>query len=132
MSARIRAATICLLLAALGLAACGRSAERDVRDTLDAFAESVSKKDYQRLCDEVFAERLVEEVERSLPCEVALSRSDLGDARTPKLEIRRIRVDGDQASALVATSAANQPPSEDTVRLVREGDEWRILALASD
>ena len=114
-----------------GVAACGRSDERAVRDTLDAFAEATARKDYQRLCDDLFSETLVEEVRRTVPCEVALRNSSLDEARNPKLQVRRVRVDGDEASALVATSASNQPASEDTVRLVKEGDDWRILSLAS-
>ncbi len=102
-----------------------------MRDTLNAFAEATAKKDYQRLCDEIFSEKLVEQVRQQVPCELALKNSSLGDARNPKLEIKRITVDGEVANATVATSAANQRPSEDTVRLVKEGDDWRIQALSS-
>ena len=128
-----RAITIptAVLALALALPACGRSPERDVRDTLNAFATATAKKDYQRLCDEIFSEKLVEQVRRQVPCELALKNSSLGDARNPKLEIKRITVKGDTATAVVASSAANQRPSEDTVQLVKEGEDWRIQALAS-
>ncbi len=120
------------LAVCLALAACGRrDDEGEVRETLTAFAEATARKDYQRLCDELFSEKLVAEVRRTVPCEVALRNSSLGDARSPKLEVRTVKVDGDTASAIVRSSAANQPPSEDTVRLVREGQGWRIAALAS-
>lgn len=123
----ITIATVLVLLAS----ACGRSPERDVRDTLNAFAEATAKKDYQRICDDIFSEKLVEQVRRQVPCELALKNSSLGDARSPKLAIKRITVEGETASAVVATSAANQRPSEDTVRLVKEGEDWRIQALSS-
>ena len=123
--------TIPLLICVLALAACGRSPERDVRDTLNALADATAKKDYQRLCDEIFSEKLVEQVRQTVPCEVALQNSSLNDAKDPKLEIRSIKVDGDTATAVVATSAANQRASEDTVRLVKEGEDWRVAALAS-
>ena len=123
---------ITLIVAATVLAAgCGRSPERDVRDTLNAFTEATAKKDYQRLCDDIFSAKLVEQVRKQVPCELALQNSSLGDAKNPKLEIKRIKVDGDTATAEVATSAANQKPSQDTVRLVKEGDDWRIQALSS-
>ena len=131
MPFRALSALAASVMLASALAACGRSDEREVRDTLEAFAQATAKKDYQRLCDDLFAEQLVEEVRRTVPCEVALKNSSLGDARDPKLVIRRITVDGDKASADVTTSAANQPASQDTVSLVREGDDWRIVALAS-
>jgi hypothetical protein len=131
VSTRALSALATVIVLAFPLAACGRSDEREVRDTLEAFAEATAKKDYQRLCDDLFAEQLIEQVRRQVPCELALKNSSLGDARSPKLVIRRITVDGDKASADVTTSAANQPASQDTVSLVREGDEWRIVALAS-
>ena len=127
----VRRLALPLLILALAASACGRSEERDVRDTLEAFATATAKKDYQRLCDDLFAEKLVEEVRQTLPCELALKNSSLNDAKDPKLVIRSITVDGETASAVVATSAANQKPSEDTVRLVKDGEDWRIAALAS-
>ena len=120
-----------LIVLALAAAGCGRSPERDVRNTLNAFAEATAKKDYQRLCDDIFSAKLVEQVRRQVPCEVALKNSSLGDAKDPKLEIKRITVDGNVANAVVSSSAANQRASEDTVRLVKEGDDWRIQALSS-
>jgi hypothetical protein len=120
-----------LALVLLASTACGRSPERDVRRTLDDFVSATAKKDYQRLCDDIFAKELVAQVRKTVPCEVALKNSSLDDARAPKLTIKKIKVDGDTATAVVATSAANQRSSEDTVKLVREGDAWRIQALAS-
>ena len=127
-----RRLVLCALLGVLALAACGRqSDETAVRETLESFADATARKDYQRLCDDVFSEKLVDEVNRTLPCEVALRRSDLDAAREPRIEIRRIEVEGDRATAQVRTTAANQPASQDTVRLVREGEQWRIAALVS-
>jgi hypothetical protein len=120
-----------LLCLALLPSACGQDDEGEVRDTLDAFAEATAGKDYQRLCNDLFARQLVEEVRRTVPCEVALRNSSLDEAQDPRLEVGSVRVEGDEASAQVRTSAANQRPSQDTIRLVREDDEWRILSLAS-
>jgi Putative lumazine-binding len=131
VTARTVATFAAALMLAAPLTACGRDEEGEVRDTLDAFAQATAKKDYQRLCDELFAAKLVEEVRQTVPCEVALRNSSLDDARNPKLTVRSVKVDGDQATAEVSTSAANQRPSQDTVRLVKEEGEWRIVALAS-
>jgi hypothetical protein len=127
-----RLPVVALLLCALLLSACGRQGDESaVRDTLETFAEATSRKDYQRLCDELFSEKLVAEVNKTLPCEVALRRSDLDAARNPRIEVRSVKVDGDRAQARVRSSAANQPASEDTVQLVREDERWRIAALSS-
>jgi hypothetical protein len=124
--------TVVALLCALLLSACGReSEEREVRDTLETFAKATAAKDYQRLCDELFSEKLVNEVNETYPCELALKNSDLATAKDPKLEVRSVKIEGERATARVRSSAANQPASEDTVQLVRENEQWRIAALSS-
>lgn len=127
-----RPVALACLIAVVALTGCTRgSGEREVRDTLESFADATARKDYQRLCDDLFSKKLVAEVNEQLPCELALKNSSLGEARDPKLEVRSVKVEGDTASAVVRTSAANQPASEDRVQLVREGQGWRIAALAS-
>ncbi len=131
MPLRPLALSLAALALALPAAACGTDEEAAVRDTLDAFAEATAQKDYQRLCDTLFARSLVEEVAKVLPCEAALRNSSLDDARSPNLEVRSVSVDGKSATTKVGSSAANQKPSEDTVRLVKEDGEWRVVSLAS-
>jgi hypothetical protein len=130
---RARRRVVLVLVAALAAwpAACGADDEARVRETLAAFADAVARKDHQRLCDELFSRALVEAVSRTLPCEVALRTSELERARRPAIAVRSVTVEGGTATARVRSSAANQPPSEDTVRLVREDGTWRIAALAS-
>jgi hypothetical protein len=126
------AALLAVLAVAAPLAACGRESEEErVRATLRSFADATARKDYQALCDELFSRKLVEEVRRTVACELALKNSDLGAAKQPKLEVTRVRVDGERATADVKTSAANQPPSQDTVELVKEDGGWRIISLTS-
>lgn len=117
-------------LAAL-LAACGggpSEAER-VHAAVEAFGEASAAKDYQRLCDELLAPDLVEQVESAgLPCEVAL-RQGLGDVSSPRLTIGKVTVSGETATADVRSTATGQSPSRDTLRLVRVGGAWRIDSL---
>jgi hypothetical protein len=116
------------------MGACGKGGTRDeeaVRATLDRFVAAVAKKDYQQLCDELLDPKLLESLQaRNLPCELAL-RTGLEDVRKPSLTVRRIRVDGTRASAVVRTTAQNQRPSEDDVQLVKRDGTWRIARLAS-
>src|SRR4051812_11573790 len=115
----------------IGLAACGRENQEDqVRATLDRFAKATAAKDFQTLCDDLFAAKLVDQVNQALPCELALKNSSLGDAQKPALRVLSVKVDGDKATARVRSSAANQPPSEDTVGLIREDGQWRIISLS--
>ncbi|HVL95475.1 MAG TPA: hypothetical protein VM266_06400 [Solirubrobacteraceae bacterium] len=127
------ARSIAVLAACLLLAGCGSRTpgdEEQVRDVLATFVRAVEGRDYQRLCDDVFAPDLLEGVESiGLPCEVAL-RNSLGEVREPRLTVGAVDVRGDDASAQVRTSAQGQEPSSDTVRLERVDGRWKVSSLA--
>lgn len=115
------------------LAGCGSgpSAQEQVRQTLDEFGRATAAKDYQALCDRVFAPELVTKLtEVGLPCEVAMQRS-FEDVENPRLTIGRITVAEDEKSAKaeVRSSATGQEPSRDTVTLVPVEDGWRVSSL---
>ncbi len=129
-----RALTTAALAAAL-LAGCGDSgpsAEQQVRTTLAEFGRATAAKDYQALCDEVFAPKLVDKLGQvGLPCELAMQRS-FEDVENPRLTIGKITVAKDEKSAKaeIRSSASGQDPSQDTVELVPVGDKgWRISSL---
>jgi len=127
------AAVAATAVTALALPACADEDQSEaVRTTLERFGRATAEKDYQTICDELFAPQLLTEVRRAgLPCEIALRRSTLAEAQRPTLTVRSVSVNGDRASARIRTGAANQPPSEDTVQLVQQDGAWRILSLAS-
>jgi hypothetical protein len=123
-----------LLCGALTLAACGgaspkRSDADRVRDTLAAFGQASAKHDYRRVCAELLAKPVIDNVRRAgLSCESAM-KSALQGVQSPKLEVGEVTIKGNRASAKVHTTAANQAASDDTVALVREGGDWKIGAL---
>src|SRR3954453_5210675 len=107
----------------------GPSDTERVHDVVEAFGEASAAKDYQRLCDDLLAPKLVSDVESAgLPCELALKQG-LGDVSAPTLTIGTITVSGDSAPADVQSSARGEKPSRDTLQLVRVGDSWRIASL---
>ena len=114
-------------------AGCGDSAptpDQAVREKLTQFADATRERRYDRLCGDVLAPDLIEDVKRTgQPCPVALQRA-LGDVRDPQLTIGKVRVQGDRASAEVRTVAAGQEPSRDIVELVRIAGGWRISSLS--
>ena len=107
----------------------GPTDTEQVHDVVTAFGQASAAKDYQRLCDDLLAPKLVETVESAgLPCELALKQG-LGEVSSPKLTIGAIRVNGDAATADVQSSAQGEKPSRDTLQLVRVGSAWRIASL---
>lgn len=125
-----------LLLAAIALtvAACGEQEPTDqeqVRQTLSAFGRATAAKDYQQLCDRLFAPTLIADLKQiGLPCEIALQQG-LGEVSQPRLIVGAVRIAGKRATADVRTSAQGQAPSRDTIELVKLDAGWRIASLAS-
>jgi hypothetical protein len=130
----VRRAPAAVLAAAALLAGCGGgpSTREQVRQTLDEFGRATAAKDYQALCDKVFAPKLVDKLTQvGLPCEIAMQRS-FEDVQNPRLTIGRITIADDEKSAKaeVRSSATGQKPSQDTVELVPvEDDGWRVSSL---
>ncbi|MGH2900956.1 MAG: hypothetical protein ACRDMZ_19930, partial [Solirubrobacteraceae bacterium] len=80
-----------LVFAALAFAAVvlkpAPDSEKDVRTTLDRYADATRDKDYQTLCDDLYASDLVARIRSAgLPCEVAL-RTGLEDRQNPQLRV---------------------------------------------
>lgn len=124
--------TLSLIIAAvLATAGCGggKSDEEQVRETVAAFGQATAQKDYQRLCDQLLAPRLLETLTQiGLPCELALQRA-LEEVEDPRLVIGTITVEGDKARAEVRTAAEGQKPSRDVLELIRIDGRWKIAQL---
>ena len=120
------------LLAGAAFVGCGSSGptdEQQVRETVDAFSNATAAKDYDKLCKQLLAPKLLEQVEQAgVPCEVALSKG-LGEVKDPKVTIGQVTVSGDSATADIRTSAAGEEPSRDTLKLSKVGGRWRIASL---
>jgi hypothetical protein len=122
-----------LVLAVCALTGCGDSGpsdEQQIRSTLAEFGRATAARDYQALCDKVFAPKLIETVKQiGLPCEVALQKG-FEDVRDPRLSVGAIAVDHDKATAEVRSSAAGEAPSQDTIELLRVDGSWKIVSLS--
>jgi Putative lumazine-binding len=130
-AAAVRCPSVALLLASAALAGCGGGPtdEEQVRATVDAFSRATAAKDYDKMCKQLLAPKLLDQVRQAgLPCEVALSKG-LSGVRDPKVSVGRITVDGDSATADVRTTARGEEPSRDTLQLTRIDGRWRIASL---
>jgi hypothetical protein len=126
--AAVTVLTVLVVVAVLSLKP-GPDDDKQVREALDTYAKATRDKDYQTLCDSLYATDLVERIRSAgLPCEVAL-RTGLQDRQNPRLEVRAVEVNGDQALAKARASASGEVPAVVTIRLVREGDDWRVASL---
>ena len=119
------------IVALLTLAACGKqSPTQAVRSSVEQFGKDVAKQDYTDLCKRVLADNLITALEASgVPCELAL-KTGLSSVKGPKIAIRTIAINGDRALVGVHSTASNQPPSDDTLSLVKQHGGWKIASLA--
>ena len=124
-------ARIALVVAVPVLVACGHEKPTEaVHKTVDRFGKAVADKDYQELCDKLLAANLIDALEQTgVPCELAL-KTGFGAAKNPKISVKTVAVNGDKALVSVHSTAANQPPSDDTLSLVKEKGKWKISSLA--
>jgi hypothetical protein len=135
----VRAPTLlAALLAALVLAACGAGAdatgdfegtEADVAQVLEDLQTAAQEDEPGRVCRNLLATTFVRSLgEAGVDCRRAVTLA-LDDADGFDLEVRDISVNGTQATARVA-SGTGESAEQGTVRLVREGDNWRIADIA--
>jgi hypothetical protein len=134
MSARAPAAAVVAaavtLAIALSAAGCGSADEQQVRDTLKSYEQATARQDYGALCNKVLARSLIDRLAQvGLPCDQAL-RIGLGPVQSPRLQVLKIKITDKLALALVRSSAAGQPTSTDTIRLTKDGGDWRISSLS--
>jgi ketosteroid isomerase-like protein len=109
----------------------GPNEEKDVRATLDRYAQATRAKDYQALCDDLFARDIVSGLTNvGLPCEVALRNSSFETVRNPQLQVLGVEVSGDQALARTRSTAVGEADSLDTIKLVKQDGNWRVASLS--
>ena len=127
---RRTAALLAAALAGLVAGACGKSDDDKVRDTLAHFEQATKQEDYKALCDDVLSKQLVQRLRAvGLPCQLALQRG-LGGVIQPSITVEQVKVRGDTALARITSTAVGQRASHDTIRLVKQGDDWRVASLS--
>ncbi|MCW3067322.1 MAG: nuclear transport factor 2 family protein [Solirubrobacterales bacterium] len=124
--------SLLLVLAALVGAGCGGKSDRQlVQDKIGQFATAMGGRQYQTLCDQVFAPALVARLgSLGLPCELQL-RQSLAPVVHPTVRIKRVVVHGKSAVANVVSGAQGQPASADVIGLVKTKAGWRISSRST-
>lgn len=127
--ARLSAVALCALAAALGVAACGKSDEDQVRDVVSEFRDAAKEKDAAKLCA-TFSQEGLEQTfgqkgdQAKSTCEqqVKSIADQLAKNAEKDLEVTEVKVDGDKATAKTRTEGG----SEETSTFVKVDDEWKI------
>ncbi len=119
-----------VLTAALSGCGGGSNDPAQVRATLAGFIRAAGQHDYQAICTRFLAQQLLDQQRESrIPCRVALG-SEFNAVQSPALMVKTVSITGSTALAAVHTTAANQPPLDGTIELVKVGGLWRILSQA--
>ena len=133
------ALAVAVAVSALGVAGCGGNAKKPldarakVRVVVTRYGVAVARKDYAQICQRLIDQNLSDNVEElGLPCEQAFKQG-LGAVKGAKLRIDDVKVaTGDRVAFVkVHTTAVGQPASDDTLKLVLAGADWRISSLSA-
>ena len=121
----------------LALAGCGQSAssssdfqgeERAVADVVEELQSAGERRDGDRICKEILAADLVQELEQGgVDCAAELDKA-LREADDSSLDVTDVQVSGTSATAKV-TGKEGTEEREATFELVKENGAWRVEAL---
>jgi hypothetical protein len=102
-------------------------AAAQVAATVDSLERAVAKRDFATICNQLFTAKARERAGGD-DCVRQLTSAAAGLKR-PRIEMQRIDVKDDQATARVRTEARGQALVSDELLLRREGGRWLIEAL---
>jgi Domain of unknown function (DUF4878) len=121
--------TALLLLAAVALAACGGDDEEDAEQAVRDFVTATSKRDADKLCDELLTEEFIEQATGATGDRARdACKQQLKATRGLRIELRSIRkteVKDDEATvtAIVTVQGQDQPRR---FQLKKEDGDWRL------
>jgi hypothetical protein len=116
---------IALCAAVLAVAACGESDEDEVREALDrGFTTSDAS-----VCTELATRDFVESLYGPGRQGLEACRRDVTSERAESITVANLEVDGQRASADVRVTGGEADGQALVVRLLREGDRWKLHEL---
>ena len=125
------------LLAALTLAACGSAGtdsssdfegdEREVASAVEQLQSAAADDDASEICRTLLAKSLLDQVGPGAACRNAVTVA-LNAVDTTELDVESVQVSGTSATARVKSGTGDSATTR-TLRLTREGSNWKIAAL---
>ena len=130
-------AALLALLAALTFASCASSSDsssdfegdqREAASAVEDLQSAAHDDDASEICRTLLAKSLLDEIKsRGLECTTAVEKA-LDAADTTELDVKSVQVSGTTATALVESGSGDSATTR-TVRLTREGRNWKIASL---
>jgi hypothetical protein len=134
-----------LVLPVFALSACGSSSKDSAKDfqgdqkavaqaveDLQTQGEKRSSAGAQKICDDLLAPELVAQIKQasSKACD-AVIKDAISDADAFELQVQKVTINGDQATAVVSSQASGRKDRTDTLTLKKVGNAWKISALGA-
>jgi hypothetical protein len=122
-----------LLLAVLGLVACGGNDKKDAEQTVRDFITATNKRDADKLCDDLFSKAFIEQATGASGDKAKSScKQQFKQLRGVKLRLVRIsktKVSGDKATVSAVIETQEQPQPR-VFQLTKEDGRWRLAGGA--
>jgi len=132
---RRTSALACLLLCALGAAACGttstagfKGAEHEAAQTIADLQSDVTSSDRKKICQNDLAAAVVSRLGGGKSCE-AVVKNRLSEIDNTELKVESVKVNGTNATAKVQSVYGGKKQAR-TVTLAKEGSRWKITAIS--
>jgi hypothetical protein len=132
---RRAAASLCLLLCALGASACGtttstagfKGAEHEAAQTIADLQSDITSSERKKICERDLAAPVVAKLGGVKSCETVV-KNRLSEIDNTELTVEKVNVQGDKATAQVKSVYGGKKQIR-SVTLAKEGSRWRITAI---
>ena len=122
-----------LILATCALGACGGEDKADVEQVIRGWAKAANERDAKAFCNDFVTQEFAERVSGATgdnareQCEKLFEATQPG-LRITILDVSKIKVDGDEATALVRRQTTGSGAGDQVFRLKKEDGEFRIAS----
>jgi hypothetical protein len=120
-------ASAALLTGCLGSDGGPSATERAIDGTIQRLERDTARRDFAAICDDLLTASA--RARAGGPDCVRLTRAAAAGVDRPRIDVRKLEVDGATATVTVATRAAGQPELSERLVLRRERGRWRIDSL---
>jgi len=130
-------AALCVLAVAVG--GCGAASrdstedfkgqERAVAAAIEEIETAARKDDADKVCKQLLSDSLLTALEKKGTTCTTGVQEGFDDADSLDLEVDDVTISGDTASAEVTSGRSGSDRKQDTLNLVRDGEDWKIASL---